>query len=73
MESQQQQSVEEIIDIERYVTIVSQLLSAHSDFMFNFIHADTNYPLRFLTDSLSFHLLSLEEFERFLNSQWRQS
>ncbi len=59
------------VDIDKYITITLQLLSAHSDFLFHFIRADRLYPIRYMFETLSFHLLTLEEFEEFLQQQCR--
>lgn len=62
---------EDDFDIEKYITITLQLLTAHSDFLFYFVHADRQYPVRHLLETLSFHLLTLQEFEKFLHQQCR--
>jgi hypothetical protein len=62
---------EEPLDIEKYLTTTCQLLSAHSDFLFYFIQPNRDYPVRHIFETLSFHLLTLEEFKKYLNQQCR--
>jgi hypothetical protein len=62
---------EDHFDVEKYITISLQLLSAHSDFLFYFINAGHSYPVRHCIESLSYHLLSLKEFEKFLYQKCR--
>ena len=59
------------LDIDKYITTTLQLLSAHSDFLFYFISANRLYPVRHTFEGLSFHLLTLQEFENFLHQQCR--
>jgi hypothetical protein len=62
---------EQPIDVEKYITTTLQLLNAHSDFLFHFIHPGQKYPVRHNIETLSFHLLTLQEFEKFLHQQCR--